>query len=219
MRRTYLHCLSQEITPETTIIVFDLHNVVFKKQTRKMVTSFIKLKGSWRYTLNPLVWYCIYRLRKQSAVAEDIFHKVSREYPGIACYRNDFIKITNAQKPIAKVVELIKELKARGYNLYVLSNIGRETYEQLSAYYPDVSGCFDGAFTACAEMNYEHKPHPGFYEQFKKYITEQGQAHKQILFVDDLKQNLIAAALCNIAGVLFTSPKKLVSTFKNLSIL
>ena len=103
--------------------------------------------------------------------------------------------------------------------MYVLSNIGRETYEQLSAYYPDISGCFDGAFTACAEMNYEHKPHPGFYEQFKKYITDQGQAHKQILFVDDLKQNLIAAALCNIAGVLFTSPKKLVSTFKNLSIL
>ena len=83
----------------------------------------------------------------------------------------------------------------------------------------DIGNCFDGAFTSSAENNYMQKPHMDFYERFKSYLKEQGQGHKQILFIDDLKRNLAAAASCNIAGVHYKSSKRLLSAFKNLHIL
>ena len=176
-------------------------------------------KGTWRYTLNPVLWYQVYRLRAQSSVAEEIFHKVSMTYPGLATFRNDFIRLTNFQKPIRGVVELIKELKSRGYKLYVLSNIGKETFEQLCQKYPEIGACFDGAFTASPEHNYMQKPHIDFYESFKVYLKNQGDGEKQILFIDDLKRNLTAAARCDIAGVHYKSSKRLFSAFKNLDVL
>ncbi len=219
-RGNYLESLEVPITPETTVIVFDLHNVVFKSQRRKIVFSCLKLmrQGTWRYTLNPALWYKVYRLRTQSDVAEDIFHKVTAAYPELARFRNDFIRITNTQKPIRGVVDLIKKLKERGYKTYVLSNIGKETFEQLCLKYPDIRTFFDGAFTATAEQNYLHKPHMDFYKQFKDYLKDEGLADKQILFIDDLKRNLAAAASCNIAGVHYRSSRRLLHDFKNLHI-
>lgn len=221
MHSDYLECLSNTVTPETTVIVFDLHNVVFKRQTRKIVASCIKLlpQGTWRYTFNPVMWYRIYRLHAHSHVAEDIFHKVTAYYPELARFRSDFIRLTNTQRPVKKVVELIKELKGRGYKLYILSNIGRDTFTELAALYPEVSGHFDGAFTASAENKYAHKPQPDFYEQFKGYLKLQGHADKQILFIDDLKKNLAAAAKSNIAGLHYKSSRRLEASLKNLDVL
>ena len=221
MKHNYLTSIRTHITPETTVIVFDLHNVVFKSRRGKIVLSCLKLmpKGTWRYTLNPALWYKAYKFKTTSQVAEDIFCKMSAQYPGLEQFRNDFIKLTNTQKPISGVVALLKQLKERGYKLYVLSNIGKDTFVQLQLMYPDISECFEGAFTATAENNYAHKPHLGFYEQFKQYLREQGQGSKQILFVDDLKRNLAAAASCDIAGVHYRSSKRLLGTFKDLQVL
>lgn len=220
-KTTYLASLTEHITPESTIIAFDLHNVVFKKQTRKILLQNIKLlhKGAWRYTFNPRLWYRFYKIRKDSSVAEDIFHKISLQYPGISRFRSDFIRMTNHQRPISSMLDIIKVLKEQGYALYILSNIGKETFEQLCEFYPALQECFIGAYTARADNDYLHKPHKGFYEGFKNYVTEQGHGGKQILFIDDLKKNLLAAAQCDIAGVHFTSPKRLLRAFKHLAVL
>jgi HAD superfamily hydrolase (TIGR01509 family) len=217
----YLQSLKDDVSPATTVIAFDLHNVVFKKQTRKIIVSCLKLfpQGTWRYTLNPRLWYRAYRIKATSDVAEDIFQKVADLYPGLSRFRDDFIQLTNAQRPIRSVVALIKELKRKGYKLYILSNIGRDTFIELAELHPDISSCFDGAFTSCAENNYSQKPHADFYEQFKAYLKQQGHEDKQILFIDDLKKNIAAAAQCNIAGVHYISSKRLKNTFELLDIL
>lgn len=220
-KNTYLASLTNIVTPETTIIAFDLHNVLFKKQTRKIVMQGIRLlpKGTWRYTLSPRLWYRFYKIRSQSDVAEDIFAKIALEYPGLARFRGDFIRLTNAQKPIPLVMEMIKDLKERGYKLYILSNIGKETFEELAEVYPELRQYFEGAFTATAENNYLHKPHLEFYEAFKIFVGKDGHEGKQILFIDDLKKNLSAASRCNIAGIHFTSPKKLRRALMNFDML
>ena len=58
-----------------------------------------------------------------------------------------------------------------------------------------------------------------FYREFQSFVGKEGHEGKQILFIDDLKKNLIAAAQCDIAGVHFTSAKNLVRVFKKLEIL
>ncbi len=151
----FFDSLTRPITPETTVIVFDLHNVVLKKQLRKILFTSIKLmsQGTWRYTLNPALWYQVYRLRAHSDVAEDIFEKLSVRYPGLAPFRKDFIRLTNHQKMVRRVVDLIRKLKQQGYRLYILSNIGKETFEDLSMKYPQLVAYFDGVFTATADNN------------------------------------------------------------------
>ncbi len=220
-KHNYLASLTSEVTPESTLIAFDLHNVVFKKQTRKIVMQGLRLlsKGTWRYTLNPRLWYRAYRVKSQSGVAEDIFEKLSKQYPGLGKFRGDFIRMTNAQRPISAVMTMIEQLKAQGFSLYILSNIGKETFDELCLIYPELEEYFDGAFTAKAENQYLHKPHPAFYEEFKEFVKKEGHQDKQILFIDDLKKNLAAAAQCNIAGVHFTSPKRLARAFEKLDIL
>lgn len=219
-KNAYLVDLIDVVTPQTTIIAFDLHNVVFKKQTRKIVMQGIRLlrQGTWRYTFSLRLWYRLYKLRSQSNVAEEIFQKIVHEYPGLARFRGDFIRLTNAQRPIPSVMAMIKELKIKGYSLYILSNIGGDTFDELSEIYPELGEYFNGAFIATAENNYLQKPHPEFYESFKRKIINDGHHGKQILFIDDLKKNLSAASRCNIAGIHFTSPKKLHRTFTRLGI-
>jgi FMN phosphatase YigB (HAD superfamily) len=219
-KNTYLASLHKAVTPQTTIIAFDLHNVVFKKQTRKIVMQGIRLlsKGTWRYTFSPRLWYRFYKIRAQSDVAEDIFQKVALEYPGLTQFRGDFIRLTNTQKPIPAVMQMIKSLKERGYHLYILSNIGGDTFDELSEIYPELREYFNGAFIAMAHNQYLHKPHLEFYEGFKEFIRGEGHGEKQVVFVDDLKRNLSAAALCQIAGIHFTSPKKLHRAFEHLGV-
>jgi FMN phosphatase YigB (HAD superfamily) len=219
-KNTYLVELIDAVTPETTVIAFDLHNVIFKKQTRKIVMQGIKLlsQGTWRYTFSPRLWYRFYKIRSQSDVAEEIFQKMACQYPGLARFRGDFIRLTNAQRPIPDVMTMIKALKKKGYSLYILSNIGGDTFDELSEIYPELGEYFNGAFIATAENNYLQKPHPDFYESFKQGIINDGHEGKQILFIDDLKKNLSAASQCNIAGIHFTSPKKLQRIFTKLGI-
>jgi FMN phosphatase YigB (HAD superfamily) len=161
----------------------------------------------------------LYTIQRQSQVAEDVFIKMERHYPGLRRFRGDFITMTNHQRPIRSVIDLIQSLKAQGFSLFILSNIGQETFVKLCTHYPLLNEYFEGAFTARSENKYVHKPHPEFYESFKEFVAERGHGDKQILFVDDLKKNVAAAAQCSIAGVHFTSPKQLIRTFKKLNIL
>ncbi len=144
---------------------------------------------------------------------------MSLKYPGLARFRGDFIRMTNHQRPITSVIDTIRYLKTSGYKLYILSNIGKETFDELCIMYPELNECFEGAFTATAENDYLQKPDPAFYEAFKKFMSNEGHAGKQILFIDDLKKNIAAAAKCNIAGLHFTSPKRLARALNKLDIL
>ncbi len=220
-KKNFLGGLTQDVTPQSTIIAFDLHNVVFKKQTGRIVMQSLKLlsKGTWRYTFNPRLWYRFYKIKRTSYVAEDVFRKIAKQYPGLERFRGEFIKLTNHQRPIHPVMCLIQDLKQQGFSLYILSNIGQETFEGLCKIYPELDEYFEGAFTAQADNDYKAKPDPEFYQAFKTYVHNDGHHDKQILFIDDLKMNLAAAEQCDIAGIHFTSSKKLLRTFKKLDIL
>ena len=216
----FTNCLAKPISPKNTVIAFDLHNVVFKKKYQEMAGLMLKnLRISYLpHLLNPKFWHKIYKLQTQTQVAEDLFKRLTDNYPSIANLRNEFISLTNAQKPIKPTVELIKELKNQGYKLYILSNIGQDTLIELKQKFPEILDLFDGAFPARPDNNYCQKPDPLFYEQFKQYLTKQGESDKQILFIDDLKINVVAASKNNIGGIRFTSGKRLRSIFNDLNL-
>lgn len=220
--KNYLTCLTEKrVTPENTVFAFDLHNVIFKKVLKEIIIKSLKIlpKGPWWHALNPVFWKDVYKITSISNVGEDIFDKLSAIYPDLLPFKSDFISVINAQLPIKNSVKLLYKLKSKGYKLYILSNIGAQALEELEKKYPEIIGCFHGAYIPSHENNYRHKPDVLFYEEFKSYLEEQGQNNKQILFVDDLRRNLSSALKCDIAGIHYKSSRSVIKILQSLNVI
>lgn len=87
---------------------------------------------------------------------------------------------------IAGIEELVCDLKAAGYGIYLLSNAG-ESFARYEAQLP-ARACFDGMVVSC----YEHvvKPDARIYQTLlERFGLEAGEC----LFVDDTPRNVIGA--------------------------
>ena len=113
--------------------------------------------------------------------------------------------------PIKPTVKILKQLKKKGYKLYILSNIGEKSLKCIEERHPDVFKLFDGIYTASDRDGYIKKPQP---EIYKRYLDKFGQNPNELIFIDDKKSNLTAAKKFGIDTIHFTSAKNL---FKVLS--
>ena len=100
------------------------------------------------------------------------------------------------QEPVKPTEELIRDLKAAGYKLYVLSNMSREFIDFLRRF--PVYGLFDGEVVSCEEHTV--KPEPQIY---RILLERYGLDPAQTLFVDDRPCNIAAAEELGIRGQLF----------------
>ena len=92
--------------------------------------------------------------------------------------------------------ELVFDLKAKGYGLYLLSNASRMQKD----YWPNVacSICFDGVMVSAFEKL--AKPDPRFYQRL---LDRYDLKAEECLFVDDRKNNIEAAKSLGIDVYLF----------------
>lgn len=203
----FLSCLKQEINPHTTIIVFDLHEVIFQKLIKSMVFNTIHLlpNGLYWYMFNPFFMKRLVELYIQTGIIECAVKELIKEYPDFEEFKEHFFVISNLIEPIWPMVDVAKKLKKQGYKLFILSNIGGDTFNKLGDKFPDILNIFDGAYYPSEQNCYSHKPQTKFYEEFKNYLNSLCINNKQIIFIDDLKQNLEAAIKMDIAGIHCTS--------------
>lgn len=218
--RKYLQCLSEQITPANTVIAFDLHEVLFDRSKLRIAAKSLKLvyKGMWRYLFNYRFLKTVARLRRELVVEEAIVNELIKIYPELAEFKPNFFEIANDVTLVEPMFDIIKQLKEKGYRLYVLSNIGRETYEQLYTRYKHVFDYFDGVYSPGPDNKYCHKPNANFYDQFKDFVKSKGDGDKQILFIDDIDKNLVGAFGCNIAGIHCTSTRHVHNVLTRLSV-
>jgi putative hydrolase of the HAD superfamily len=127
------------------------------------------------------------------------------------------INLFNAFKPIDPTVELLKELKTKGYELHIVSNIGQRRLGFLKNRYPAIIALFDKTKIPYGDIHHLVKK-PNL-EYFIGYLKDYNPQRKLVLFVDDKKQNIEAAASVGIVGIKFTSVDKLRCAFSKLNIL
>ena len=98
--------------------------------------------------------------------------------------------------PIEGMPELVRELKEKGYRLYLLSNASVRQHE----YWPRVPGwdLFEGKIISADEK--VMKPDPQF---FRIALDRFGLAPEECFFVDDSAPNVEAALCCGIPGAVF----------------
>ena len=111
-----------------------------------------------------------------------------------AVLKGDWVKIHYLKTETA---DYLKELKARGYRIYLLSNRSVESYEYISKYdffrYVD-GGVFSYQENAC-------KPEEKIY---RVLLGRYGLKPEETVFLDDNPANIEAALSFGIRGVLFT---------------
>ena len=165
-------------------IVFDLGRVVFAQDPAKSSAEFKQFFSYVSQSPMPQFWVD-YDLGISSLdkVADDLaaYRSVEAEYA-----REMILKAIDKQETIAPTHELIKELKAAGYRLYVLSNMSREFIHFLRQ--QPVYENFEGEVVSC-EVGVA-KPSPQIYEiLFEKFELNPAET----LFIDDRLENIHTA--------------------------
>lgn len=175
-------------------IIFDLGGVVFRRDPKKCTPDFIDFFSFVRFPKMPLFWEEYDRGTLTLKEVIDLLCKdkgVSREQ----CV--EYVKLAiDKQEAIKPTEELIKDLKAAGYKLYVLSNMSREFIDFLRQ--QPVYQYFDGDVVSCEELTV--KPEPEIYNRLLERFQLDGSAS---LFIDDREANITAAKECGIEGFLF----------------
>lgn len=98
--------------------------------------------------------------------------------------------------PIPGMYELIEELKAKGYGIYLLSNASFRQHE----YWPriEASRFFDGTLISADEGIV--KPQP---EIYRLILERFGLDAEECFFIDDVPANIEGALYCGIPGAVF----------------
>ena len=97
------------------------------------------------------------------------------------------LQAISLQEEVEPTVELIKELKAKGYKLYVLSNMSKEYIEYLRKL--PVFEYFDYQAVSCEQ--HLGKPNHKFYEYLLSHCN---LVPSETIFIDDRKDNVEVAA-------------------------
>ena len=162
-------------------IVFDLGRVVFAQDPTKSSDEFKQFFSYVSQTPMPQFWvdYDL-GLSSLDKVAADLAEYRSVE---VAYARDMILQAIAKQETLAPTHELIKELKAAGYRLYVLSNMSLEFIEFLRK--TEVYKYFDGEVVSCEE----HVVKPDA-EIYRRLVARYGLDVSETLFIDDRKENV-----------------------------
>lgn len=135
-----------------------------------------------------------------------------KQYPEwekeIRLYYDDFMKMMGGQIP--GMEEYVKELKAKGYRVFGLSNWSVETFALVRPVYPVLDLMEDMVISGR-----EHVMKPD-HRIFELALQRFGIKASESVFIDDNPNNVLAANEVGIHGILFESKEKLIATLQGI---
>lgn len=112
-------------------------------------------------------------------------------------------KFAASKRPIAHVIQMLRDLREAGYKLYVLSNWDAQSFPIFQKQYTEIMNLFDGIMIS-GDVGLI-KPDPKIYKKcLKKFKIKACES----LFIDDQKINVDAAETIGISGFLFDHSNK-----------
>ena len=175
-------------------IVFDLGGVLFARDKSKCTPELLEFFSFLRAPRMPLFWE---EYDRGTSTLEEVTATISgmTGCPRAKC--EEYLRLSiDMQEPVKPTEQLVRDLKAAGYKLYVLSNMSREFIDFLRRF--PVYGLFDGEVVSCEEHTV--KPEPRIYEIL---LERYGLTPSETLFIDDREMNIEAAAALGIHGFVF----------------
>ena len=159
------------VSPLNTVYAFDMHKVFMEQNWTKLVTSLL-----CTYHIKSIA---LLDLKNRHRVGEKHFELMEKKHPSLKGISNYFEHFLLNEPFMLDTIEIIKELKKKGYKVYVLSNCAQETYYKLKIKYPEIYILFDGEYLPSKENKYNAKPNASFYKEFKSYLIEKAKAQSR----------------------------------------
>lgn len=195
-------------------IIFDLGNVLIKYSPESFLEKNVKKERQEKFIATVFKSKEWLELDRGTLSYEDAIEKFAEIIPEDRENLEKLFKnnIMDCLAPIEKNIEILKKLKKKGYNLFVLSNFHRPAFEQVQKEW-EFFDEFDGGVISC----YCHllKPNQRIYELL---LARYGLIPEETLFIDDTKINVEKAEKIGMGGIYLDLPEMLEKLLKKKGI-
>ncbi len=180
-------------------IVFDMGNVMIYF-SKKIFLDRAGVSGEDRTLLERVVFDSLEwaRLDRGSLLEPEAEKLMCARLPErLHGYVHDFVYDWDKPLlPVRDMAPLVRELKAKGYGIYLLSNAASRQH----VYWPDIPGseCFDGTLISADELL--TKPEREIYELF---LSRFALDPDECVFIDDNTMNAEGAFRCGMHPIVF----------------
>ena len=186
-------------------IIFDLGNVLIKYSPESFLEKNVKKERQEKFIATVFKSKEWLELDRGTLSYEDAIEKFAEIIPEDRENLEKLFKnnIMDCLAPIEENIEILKKLKKKGYNLFVLSNFHRPAFEQVQKEW-EFFDEFDGGVISC----YCHllKPNQRIYELL---LARYGLIPEETLFIDDTKINVEKAEKIGMEGIYLDLPEML----------
>ena len=195
-------------------IVFDIGQVLLTFEPEKYLQKYFdnhdKIESLAQVTFHSEEWLKLDRGEWEIQQAGEFF---SKKYPDFSeVIKQAIFSWTDMLKPITGTINLLKEVKATGYNTYALSNFPDKGFNQVESIY-NFWDNFDGMVISAKEGYI--KPEP---ELYKILLQRYNLQPEETLFIDDSQENIAGAKRVGMKGIVFNNPEKLKEQLSNYNI-
>jgi FMN phosphatase YigB (HAD superfamily) len=225
-------CMEQQprYTPKNTKFAFDFHDVVAKAHPNRVIN------GLFNWNMVPeLNWNLPYNTAQflynfpwvAYGTAQLIYNKGTGEQYYDLYKQNGFDRIALAVRSIANdldiingTIAIINELKDKGYQVDMASDIGTSFLADLASKEKFISVL--DLFNYKKSVDYLSTPNPVHKPQkqyFLDYQDTYNPAHMKIIFIDDKLKNVSASETTGMIGIQFKTPEQLRSELVKYGIL
>jgi putative hydrolase of the HAD superfamily len=122
-------------------------------------------------------------------------------------------RIKENMRPNEQLIRLLQNIKNKPYKLFLLTNVGHDTYDALKQTYPEVFTLFDGRIIS-AEVK-QLKPYPPIYHTL---INTYQLSPEESVFIDDQQDNIDAARIIGFNGITYHNYRTLEKELAKLGI-
>jgi len=186
-------------------IIFDLGNVLLNFKPidylHGKITNKEKAQQIYEKIFTSEEWLMLDRgVMTEEEAVNKICHRSIEDRELIMLVMHNWYQLLT---PIEETVEILKELKHKGYKLYFLSNFHLLAYEDVTKRY-DFFKYFDGGTLSFKEKLM--KPEKEIYE---KLMTRYTIDPTESIFIDDTKENIEGAKKLGFETIFFLNPNDL----------
>lgn len=177
-----------------------LEDLDISKEDKELIRKYVFKSKYWALTD-----FCMTHVEAFQYMKKDLperLHEIALD-KAINWYRPEFL--------VEGMLDVVKELKENGYKLYLLSNAGtnQESFWSQMPY----KKYFEGKLISADEKTW--KPCP---EIYKKFFAKFDLKPEECLFIDDLKENLGAAFMLGMDGIVFRGAEDLRKELSKLGV-
>src|SRR5579872_650455 len=171
-----------QYNPENTVIAFDLQRVMFYYDFRKLMRMLLAGPKKWRmlgWAFHPgVMWQLLKFLFSRQPFEVFVREVLEPKYPSFPI-SGIFHAMAACMYPISGTIEIIHELHAQKYELYLFSNIDEERFGYLKAFHPTIFAPFTDCFIRSDKNYMLRKPELALYREF---IDDSHLQSKHIIF-------------------------------------